>query len=100
MSTRQKRGGQNNSKPVTKSARVDRPIQGPEVDGAQLNSPNSPNSLPGLEKASDSDSEDDDENIGLVDDDGHDEEDEDPLRHLTVLQRNNLAAKKQGRQGR
>ena len=94
MSTRQKRGGQKNSDPVTKAARVERPIQGPEVHEAQVNS--SPNSVPDLDPASESDSEDEDdkENPGLVDDED-DEEEYDPLRHLTVLQRNNLAAGKQ-----
>ena len=93
MSTRQKRGGKKNSKPVPKVARVELPIQGPEVNGAQVNSPNS---LPDLDPASESDSEDEDdkENPGLVDDED-DEEEYDPLRHLTVLQRNNLAAGKQ-----
>ncbi len=71
MSTRQKRGGQKNSDPVTKAARVERPIQGPEVHEAQVNS--SPNSLPNLEV--DSESESEDEDIGLVDDED-DEDDE------------------------
>ena len=99
MSTRQKRGVQKNSpKPVRKTARVDptqgprRPIQGPEEE----------EDIPDLVDE-DSDSEDEDENdIGLEDDEDdeeeHEEEKQDPLLRLTVLQRANLAAKKQGRQ--
>jgi hypothetical protein len=94
MTTRQKRGGQKNSKTNPKVARVERPIQGP----------NSPSSLPDLDPASasesDSEKEEDEEeeeeegNPGLIDDvPGND-----PLRHLSVLQRNNLAAGRQGRQ--
>ena len=103
MSTRQKRGGQKNSKPVPKVARVEPPapemeIQGPEVNGAQVNSPNSPSNLdPDSDSDSDSDSEDEeeeDELPGLSDDNPEN----DPLRHLMVVQRNNLNAGKQGRQ--
>jgi len=72
---------------------VERPIQGPK----------SPSSLPDLDPASASESdsekeedeeEEEEENPGLIDDvPGND-----PLRHLSVLQRNNLAAGRQGRQ--
>ena len=97
MSTRQKRGGKKHSStPDPKVARVELPIQGPEVNGAQVNSPSS---LPDLDPASESESnsedeEDEEELPGLSDD----EPENDPLRHLTVLQRYNLAAGKQGRQ--
>ena len=104
MSTRQKRGVKKNSpQPVTKAARVDR-IQGPQ---RPIQGPEEEEDIPDLVDE-DSDSEDEDEKeIGLVDeeDDEDDEEEyeeekQDPLLRLTVLQRANLAAKKQGRQGR
>ena len=103
MSTRQKRGGQKNSKTNPKVARVERPIQGPNspsslpIHEAQVNS--SPSSLPDLDPASASESdsaeeEEEEGNPGLNDDvPGND-----PLPHLSVLQRNNLAAGRQGRQ--
>ena len=53
MSTRQKRGGQKNSKTNPKVARVERPIQGPNT--------NSPSSLPDLDPASASESDSEEE---------------------------------------